>query len=196
MSDMGETFAMLKKVRSGQKLRNSARAEKLFKKLDVDFREFNNGNHLRVMSLEETREFDFWPSSGRWIEYGIGNGSEGYVVDSLLTEAGYLKKKQPRIFLKKENVMTDTTFQSTEVSDEQKVKMTAVREKFTEVKALIEESCPGSRLRSEALTCLEGAGMWTIKAITRGPQKKTEGDEVAAAAAKLPDAQPKADPLP
>lgn len=44
-------------------------------------------------------------------------------------------------------------------------KITAIREAFSRVKADIECYCPESRQRSVALTELETAAMWAIKAV-------------------------------
>ena len=44
-------------------------------------------------------------------------------------------------------------------------KITALREKFSEVKAVIEATCPESRQRSVAITELETSAMWAIKAV-------------------------------
>lgn len=86
-SEVAEDFAALKSVRRAEKKENQSAARKIFKKYDVDFRELNGGLHLRVMDLVEAREFDFWPSSGRWIE--CGGNSEGHDIESLLVKAGY-----------------------------------------------------------------------------------------------------------
>lgn len=44
-------------------------------------------------------------------------------------------------------------------------KITALREGFSAVQRLIEETCPASRQRSVAITELETAAMWAIKAV-------------------------------
>lgn len=44
-------------------------------------------------------------------------------------------------------------------------RITGLREGFSVVKALIEQHCPPSRERSVAITELETAAMWAIKAV-------------------------------
>ena len=44
-------------------------------------------------------------------------------------------------------------------------KITALRTSFSEVKKAIEDNCPQSRQQSIALTELETAAMWAIKAV-------------------------------
>jgi hypothetical protein len=44
-------------------------------------------------------------------------------------------------------------------------KITALRLAFSETKAIIEQTCPESRHRAVALTELETAAMWAIKAV-------------------------------
>lgn len=44
-------------------------------------------------------------------------------------------------------------------------KINALREAFSQVKATIEQTCPTSRQMSVALTELETAAMWAIKAV-------------------------------
>lgn len=44
-------------------------------------------------------------------------------------------------------------------------KITTLREAFTDLSVLIEETCPKSRETSVALTNLETTAMWAIKAV-------------------------------
>lgn len=44
-------------------------------------------------------------------------------------------------------------------------RITRLREKFSEVEALIKEVCPPSRHQSVAITNLETTAMWAIKAV-------------------------------
>lgn len=50
-------------------------------------------------------------------------------------------------------------------SEDGLAKITALRAGFSEVKRLIEAHCPESRQRSVAITELETAAMWAIKAV-------------------------------
>ena len=59
----------------------------------------------------------------------------------------------------------DKPFASHVPSDGGMDKITALREAFTAVARLIEETCPASRQRSVAITELETAAMWAIKAV-------------------------------
>lgn len=54
-------------------------------------------------------------------------------------------------------------------------RITALREKFSEVQRAIEEHCPASRQRSVAVTELETAAMWAIKAVVfNDPKSEVE----------------------
>lgn len=53
-------------------------------------------------------------------------------------------------------------------------KINALREGFSTVQRLIEEHCPTSRQKSVAITELETAAMWAIKAVVfNDPQSET-----------------------
>lgn len=49
--------------------------------------------------------------------------------------------------------------------DDSLLKITKLRQKFSEVDALVKELCPASRERSETITCLETTAMWAIKSV-------------------------------
>lgn len=54
-------------------------------------------------------------------------------------------------------------------------KINAIREAYSELKALIEKSCPQSRHLSVAITELETSAMWAIKAVVfNDPNSITE----------------------
>ena len=54
-------------------------------------------------------------------------------------------------------------------------RINALRHAFTVVKRTIEETCPESRHRSVAITELETAAMWAIKAVVfNDPQSEVE----------------------
>lgn len=58
------------------------------------------------------------------------------------------------------------------------VRITALREAFSVVKAAIEMQCPESRHRSLAMTELESTAMWAIKAIVfNDPKSEVAEDE-------------------
>lgn len=61
--------------------------------------------------------------------------------------------------------MIDKPFAYHKPSDDGAQKITALREAFSVVKASIEVNCPESRQRSVAITELETAAMWAIKAV-------------------------------
>ncbi len=59
----------------------------------------------------------------------------------------------------------DKPFAYHKPSDDGMGRITALREAFSVVKKAIEEQCPESRHRSVAITELETAAMWAIKAV-------------------------------
>ena len=61
--------------------------------------------------------------------------------------------------------LVSKTFAYHEPSPDGLRKITVLREAFTFVKAAVEQQCPMSRERSVALTELETAAMWAIKAV-------------------------------
>jgi hypothetical protein len=61
--------------------------------------------------------------------------------------------------------MIDKPFAYHKPSSDGLVRITALREAFSVVKAAIENTCPDSRHRSVAITELETAAMWAIKAV-------------------------------
>ena len=62
------------------------------------------------------------------------------------------------------------------VSKDGHERITKLRVAFSDLKARIEQLCPGSRYRSVALTELETAEMWTIKAVVfNDSQSEVEG---------------------
>jgi hypothetical protein len=59
----------------------------------------------------------------------------------------------------------DKPFAYHKPSDEGLFKINNLREQFSTLKGLIEATCPASRERSVAITELETAAMWAIKAV-------------------------------
>lgn len=59
----------------------------------------------------------------------------------------------------------DKPFAYHKPSEDGFAKITLLRQGFTQVKKLIESTCPESRQRSVAITELETAAMWAIKAV-------------------------------
>ncbi len=64
-----------------------------------------------------------------------------------------------------ERAHIDKPFAYHKPSDDGHRRITRLREDFSRVKASIERNCPESRQRSVALTELETAAMWAIKAV-------------------------------
>ena len=60
---------------------------------------------------------------------------------------------------------SDKPFAYHKPSDEGLAKLNALRESFSAFKSAIEAHCPESRQRSVAITELETAAMWAIKAV-------------------------------
>ena len=61
--------------------------------------------------------------------------------------------------------MIDKPFAYHKPSDDGLSRITELREQFSALSAAIERVCPASRQRSIALTELETAAMWAIKAV-------------------------------
>jgi len=61
--------------------------------------------------------------------------------------------------------MIDKPFAYHKPSDDGFVRITNLREAFSIVKNAIEDNCPPSRHQSVAITELETAAMWAIKAV-------------------------------
>jgi hypothetical protein len=61
--------------------------------------------------------------------------------------------------------MIDKPFAYHQPSPDGLTKITALRLAFSETKAIIEQTCPESRQRAVAITELETAAMWAIKAV-------------------------------
>jgi hypothetical protein len=59
----------------------------------------------------------------------------------------------------------DKPFAYHKPSDEGLGKINAIREKYSEVKKLLEDICPSSRQLSVAITELETSAMWAIKSV-------------------------------
>lgn len=71
--------------------------------------------------------------------------------------------------------MIDKPFAYHAPSDNGLAKITRLREEFSRVKAAIEEVCPPSRQCSVAITELETAAMWAIKAVVfNDPDSKVQ----------------------
>ena len=61
--------------------------------------------------------------------------------------------------------MIDKPFAYHKPSAEGLVRITTLRQEFSNLKATIEENCTNSRERASAITRLEEAAMWAIKAV-------------------------------
>lgn len=59
----------------------------------------------------------------------------------------------------------DKPFAYHKPSEEGLAKINAIREKYSEVKKLLEDTCPPSRQLSVAITELETSAMWAIKSV-------------------------------
>ena len=71
--------------------------------------------------------------------------------------------------------MIDKPFAYHKPSSEGLERITRLREEYSAVQRTIETTCPASRQRSVALTELEAAAMWAIKAVVfNDPQSVTE----------------------
>lgn len=60
-------------------------------------------------------------------------------------------------------------------SEEGMESITRLREAFSAIHAVIQDSCPGSREKSIALTELETAAMWAIKAVVYNDPASVSG---------------------
>lgn len=71
--------------------------------------------------------------------------------------------------------MIDKPFAYHKPSDDGMTRITAVREGYSALKAVLEAHCPPSRHLSVALTELETSAMWAIKAVVfNDPASTTE----------------------
>jgi hypothetical protein len=64
-------------------------------------------------------------------------------------------------------MMHESTFEYLKPTEAQLTHMTFLRETFADLAKVITDSVPESRYRSLAITRLEEAAMWTMKAVTR-----------------------------
>lgn len=67
--------------------------------------------------------------------------------------------------------MIDKPFAYHKPSDDGLLKITTVREAYSQLKRVIESNCPPSRQLSVALTELETSAMWAIKAVVFNDDK-------------------------
>lgn len=72
-----------------------------------------------------------------------------------------------------ERAHIDKTFAYHKPSEDGLARITSLREAFSAVKRTIETKCPESRQRSVALTELETAAMWAIKAVVFNDQNSS-----------------------
>ena len=71
--------------------------------------------------------------------------------------------------------MIDKPYAYHKPSDDGLMKITRLREKFSEVEQLIKEVCPESRHRSVAITNNEQTAMWAIKSVVfNDPESQVE----------------------
>ena len=68
MSELSETYELMKKVCREKKLSNKEFSTVLLDKMGIDYDSKNNGVHLIVFNGLET--IDFYPSTGKWIPRG------------------------------------------------------------------------------------------------------------------------------
>jgi hypothetical protein len=64
--DMSATFRALKQHSQGKRRSNLDNSTKLLRERGITFDVYNNGVHLAIRSGERT--WDFWPSTGKFIE--------------------------------------------------------------------------------------------------------------------------------
>lgn len=70
------------------------------------------------------------------------------------------------------------TFSYHKPSDDGLAKVTSLREAFSGLHSLIEQTCPQSREKSVALTNLETTAMWAIKAVVfNDPKSEVAGGQ-------------------
>jgi hypothetical protein len=64
--DMSATFRVMKEASQEKRRSNLDNSTKLLRERGITFDVYNDGMHLVIRSGE--RVFDFWPSTGKWIE--------------------------------------------------------------------------------------------------------------------------------
>ena len=68
MSELSETYELMKEVSREKKLSNKEFSTMLLDKMGVDYESKNDGIHLIVFNSLEF--IDFYPSTGKWIPRG------------------------------------------------------------------------------------------------------------------------------
>lgn len=68
MSELSETYELMKKISREKKLSNKEFSTVLLDKMGIDYESKNNGIHLVVYNGLEL--IDFYPSTGKWIPRG------------------------------------------------------------------------------------------------------------------------------
>jgi hypothetical protein len=71
--------------------------------------------------------------------------------------------------------MIDKPFAYHKPSDDGFKRISYLREKFSDIAKVVEDNCPNSRQKSIALTELETAAMWAIKAVVFNDPKSEVG---------------------
>ena len=71
-SEMGEIFKAWDEHKKAKKADNLAQSTQILTERGIPFTSHNNGVHLVVDSC-----FDFWPSTGKWIERETGKKGRG-----------------------------------------------------------------------------------------------------------------------
>lgn len=79
MSELGETFRVLKERSQQRRALNRESSPKLLEAAGIPFEEKNWGAHLIVQGPNSL--VDFWPGTGRWVDRG---GSRGFGVRKLI----------------------------------------------------------------------------------------------------------------
>lgn len=79
MSDMGEMFSALNKVRQEKRADNREQSAEYLAQRGIPFVKKNGGAHLIVEGDECF--IDFWPGTGKWI---ARNGQKGFGVRNLV----------------------------------------------------------------------------------------------------------------
>lgn len=81
MSEIGETYEALRKIRQAKRADNRQQSADLLTNENIPFVAKNGGAHLIV----EGRNcyIDFWPGTGKWI---TRNGERGFGVRNLIKE--------------------------------------------------------------------------------------------------------------
>jgi len=88
MSNMAEIYREWHKIRKDKKMDNLSKSKAILEEENIEFSEHNMGSHF-VIYINEAREFDFWPTTGKF--WHKGRGIRGTGVFNLIKQIDKIK---------------------------------------------------------------------------------------------------------